>query len=158
MTPRIMSILVTVGDNWLPPPPDFYDKWIVVAFRAPCPGELYLSIKGEVILADSDMLKGLIDDPVVGRARCILQRKEPAKPEPKYIPFTAEQFAKHKDRWIRLRSDPKWDWIPKHRPVMFRHDEIVIADKKDSYAVTYKELVECYVFEDTGEPCGERVC
>ena len=69
-----------------------------------------------------------------------------------YIPFTYETFKEHRDRWIK---DPGYKGSQK---VIEYGDYIVtIITDRVVEAYSYDELLDHRVFDDTGEPCGQKV-
>lgn len=69
-------------------------------------------------------------------------------PTDKYIPFTAETFKEHRERWIRMSA---CELIAK---VSGYNSRGVLIHGQD---YSYAEFMKYNFFDDTGEPCGQKV-
>ena len=78
-------------------------------------------------------------------------KPEPPKPEPQYRPFAnAEEFAPHRDRWLMHTSGSYWAKIG----VYGDHQ---VRTTVDGRGLTWSQLLDGYVFDDTGLPFGVEV-
>lgn len=67
-------------------------------------------------------------------------------PTVKYIPFTAETFKPHRERWVKCGSGAV------RRVTSYADGLRVGADY-----LSWHDFLDHCAFDDTGEPCGQRI-
>lgn len=80
------------------------------------------------------------------------------KPEPKLVPFTFEDRALFRDKWLKVVNSLSHHYSHETRILRIRKNDVELIDNSGHLTIIgYEALLVNYVFADTGEPCGKLI-